>query len=104
MDSKITQLRLISFLEGLSFLVLLFIAMPIKYILENPIVVKYAGMTHGLLFIIFVYSLYQTSREQNWTFKFTFIAFVSSLVPFAPFWLEKKLKVLDRKLAVEKNQ
>jgi integral membrane protein len=97
LDSKLFQLRIISFLEGLSFLGLLFIAMPIKYIGDNPLYVKYFGMAHGMLFIIFIYALYNAWNEYRWSIKFTSFAFVCSVLPFAPFYLEKRLKSLHVK-------
>lgn len=88
------KFRIASYIEGLSFLTLLFIAMPIKYIGDNPIPVKIVGMTHGLLFFSFVFFLYMASSEHRWSKKFTFLAFLSSLVPFGMIFLEKKLKKL----------
>ncbi|RYZ34498.1 MAG: DUF3817 domain-containing protein, partial [Myxococcaceae bacterium] len=52
--SALRQLRLIAFLEGLSFLGLLFVAMPVKYLLGQPLAVRVAGSVHGLLFLLFV--------------------------------------------------
>jgi integral membrane protein len=52
---NIQTLRVVGFLEGISFLLLLFIAMPMKYIFDNPILVKYVGMGHGVLFILFFF-------------------------------------------------
>jgi integral membrane protein len=92
MESKVSRLRVVAILEGISFLVLLFIAMPIKYIGGEPIVVKYVGMAHGVLFILFMIALYDASRSTSWTYAFRTLAFISSLIPFGAFWLEVKLK------------
>lgn len=92
MESKLTQLRIVGFLEGLSFIALLFIAMPLKYIWGDPTAVKYVGMTHGILFILFIFALYNAWSEYKWSMKFNAIAVLCSLLPFAPFWLETKLK------------
>ena len=89
------KFRIASFVEGLSYLTLLFIAMPIKYIGGNPIPVKIVGMTHGLLFFLFIYCLYIVATECKWSKKFTIVAFISSLIPFGMFFLDKKLKKLD---------
>jgi integral membrane protein len=96
-DTKLLQLRIISFLEGFSFLVLLFIAMPLKYIAQEPIYVKYVGMTHGLLFLYFLFALYEAYKEYEWSKKFTLFSFVCAIVPFAPFYLERRLKTLHVK-------
>jgi integral membrane protein len=89
------KFRIASFVEGLSYLTLLFIAMPIKYIGDNPIPVKIVGMTHGLLFFLFIYFLYMAASEYKWSKKFTIVAFISSLIPFGMLFLDKKLKKLD---------
>jgi len=86
------KFRIASYVEGISYLTLLFIAMPIKYLGDNPIPVKVVGMTHGLLFFLFIYFLYFVAREGKWSKKFTLLAFISSLVPFGMIFLDKKLK------------
>jgi len=95
MKTNLKKFRLIAFIEGISFLVLLFIAMPIKYIIGEPIVVKYVGMAHGVLFLLFLFLLVVTARELKWNFGFITMAFIASLIPFGTFYLEKKLKVID---------
>ena len=91
--TPIGRLRLISIIEGLSFLALLFIAMPFKYMFGEPLFVRYVGMAHGVLFILFVASLFETSEHHAWSVKFSLFCFACSLIPFAPFWLESKLKL-----------
>lgn len=78
-------------IEGLSFLLLLFIAMPIKYVLGNPLPVKYLGWAHGVLFILYLLWMVRSKIEYDWSFKQTFIAFVAALVPFGPFLMKKYL-------------
>jgi len=91
-DSSIKKFRIISFVEGISYLTLLFIAMPIKYLGGNPVPVKFVGMTHGVLFILFMYILYLAARKHKWDKKFVFFAFITSLIPFGMFFLDKDLK------------
>jgi integral membrane protein len=95
LETNLKKFRLIALVEGISFLVLLFIAMPIKYVLGEPIVVKYVGMTHGGLFLVFLYFLFAAAKEYKWNFSFISIAFISSLLPFGTYFLDKKLKVID---------
>ena len=95
LETNLKKFRLIAFIEGISFLVLLFIAMPIKYLLGEPLVVKFVGMAHGGLFILFLYLLFVAAKEYKWNISFISMAFISSLVPFGTFYLEKKLKVID---------
>ena len=92
LDSSLKRFRIISFVEGISYLALLFIAMPIKYLGDNPILVKIVGMTHGVLFMLFVYLLYVVARKHKWNKKFVFFAFITSLLPFGMFFLDRDLK------------
>jgi len=96
LKTNLKRFRLIAFMEGISYLLLIFIAMPVKYILEEPILVKYVGMAHGVLFILFMYLLVVTALENKWKLAFISMAFIASLLPFGTFYLEKKLKVIDK--------
>ena len=90
--SLLRQLRLVAFLEGLSFVILLFIAMPLKHFAGLPMAVRVAGMVHGLLFIAFVITLFRAATEHDWVFKRWVLAFVSSLLPFGTFVFDRTLK------------
>jgi integral membrane protein len=93
--SIITQFRLIGFIEGISYLALLFIAMPMKYIYGDPVPVKIIGMTHGILFILFMILLIAAAQRHRWSFKFNALMFMASLVPFGTFFTDSKLKALQ---------
>ncbi len=95
LETTLSRFRLVGLLEGISFVVLLFIAMPIKYMLGIPIAVKIVGMAHGLLFMLFLYALYEAAKEHNWKLNFITLSFILSLVPFGTFYLDKKLKVMN---------
>ena len=95
LDTNLKKFRLIALLEGISFIVLLFIAMPIKYMLGEPLVVKFVGMTHGGLFLLFLYLLFVTAKEYKWKLSFISMAFIASLLPFGTFYLDKKLKLIN---------
>jgi integral membrane protein len=89
---NIKTLRLVGFLEGVSFLLLLFIAMPLKYIWDNPIYVKYVGMGHGLLFIAFLAILFIVCQKQKWSLKMFILGLIASILPFGPCVFDHKLK------------
>ncbi|PRX50583.1 DUF3817 domain-containing protein [Salegentibacter salegens] len=82
--------KYVSILEGLSFLLLLFIAMPLKYIWEMPQMVQQMGMAHGVLFIAYVMGAIWLFKPLNWNFKELLVILGCSLVPFGPFYVEKK--------------
>ena len=77
--------------EGSSFLVLLFIAMPMKYLMGMPRVVTVVGAIHGVLFLAYVAQLAQLRTKYQWDNKFSFYALLASLLPFGPFIFDKRL-------------
>lgn len=81
-----------AFFEGVSYIVLLFIAMPLKYAAGLPLAVKYTGWAHGVLFVAYMVLLALVWAEYKWTFKRVAFAFAASLLPFGTFVLEKRLK------------
>ncbi len=91
LQNPVGRLRLSGMLEGISFLVLLGIAMPLKYVFDFPLAVKYVGWAHGLLFIIFCLLILITWLEKKISLKHAALAFVASLIPFGPFLIDRKL-------------
>jgi len=86
------RFRWISLLEGTSFLILLLIAMPLKYIFDMPLAVKYTGWAHGILFIIYIYVVFPTAHQLKWNFSRTLFALLASVLPFGPFIFDRNLK------------
>ena len=82
--------KIIAFLEGISFLLLLFFAMPLKYIFENPSYIRPIGMTHGLLFIGYIILAIVLKYEESWNEKKFVIVAVASVIPFGTFYVDKK--------------
>ena len=91
MSDSLKRFRQISLVEGLSFLVLLFIAMPLKYAFGYPLAVKIVGWLHGVLFILYFVQGLQTAREEGWSTKMILGAVLASVLPFGPFVLERRL-------------
>lgn len=92
MLDTLNRFRVISFLEGMSYVILLFIAMPLKYFANAPIAVKVVGMGHGVLFILFLIFLFESMRKHNWNVNFSGKLFIASLLPFGTFFMDKRLK------------
>lgn len=86
------QFRKIAFAEGVSFLVLLFIAMPLKYLADSPLAVRYVGMAHGVLFVAYIIWALLVKAEANKSFVWLIKVFVASIIPFGTFWMEKQWK------------
>lgn len=96
-SSALTRFRIVAFTEGLSYLALLGIAMPLKYIAGIPMAVKVVGWVHGLLFILYLVTLVHAAVERRWSATFSVAAFVASLIPGATFYLERILRRDDEK-------
>ncbi|MBY5950325.1 DUF3817 domain-containing protein [Algoriphagus marincola] len=86
------RFKWISLIEGISFLVLLFIAMPLKYIYELPMAVTVVGWIHGVLFVIYIYVVFPTASKLKWNFSRTFLALIASVLPFGPFIFDRNLR------------
>lgn len=77
-------------IEGISLLLLFFVAMPLKYIWGDPQMVKTVGMAHGVLFVLYMLGAIILFSEQNWSGKKLGLAFLLSSVPFGTFIFERK--------------
>lgn len=82
--------RIVAFLEGLSYILLLFIATPIKYLADNPEYVKMLGMPHGILFMLYVVLAFMIKPEMKWDNKTFGIVLLASIIPFGTFYIERK--------------
>jgi integral membrane protein len=91
LTTTLGRLRLLGILEGLSFLLLLGIAMPLKYVWGEPGLVRSVGMAHGILFILYVGAAVQAHFEYDWRLKRTALVVLSSILPFGPFIAEQRL-------------
>ena len=90
--SQIRMFRMIALAEGCSFLILLCIAMPMKYFMGMPEVVRVVGSIHGGLFVLYVGLLAVIHFRQRWSVIFSLYAFVASIIPFGTFVLDKQLR------------
>lgn len=91
LTTTLGRLRLLGVLEGLSFLLLLGIAMPLKYVWGDPGMVRSVGMAHGILFILYVGAAVHAHFEYDWRVKRTALVVLSSILPFGPFIAEQRL-------------
>ena len=82
--------RLISFLEGISYLLLLFIAVPIKYFQGDATYVKMLGMPHGILFMGYIILAILIQKQMKWNLKNLGIVVLASIIPFGTFYVDKK--------------
>jgi integral membrane protein len=90
--TSIGRLRAIGLIEGVSFLLLLGVAMPLKYFAGMPQAVTAAGWVHGILFISFCIALTQAHQDANWSPWRSGTVLIAALLPFGPFAIDKKLR------------
>lgn len=85
-------LRLVGILEGISFLVLLGVAMPLKYLQGMPDAVRVVGMIHGILFLLFVFGVIRVAQDRDWPRRTLVEGLAASLIPFGTFWFDRRLR------------
>jgi len=91
MNVSVRQFKIVAILEGVSFLVLLGIAMPLKYVFGLPATTQIVGMAHGILFIAYVLMVVIIRKQLDWNLKTTALALTASVLPFGPFVVDRKL-------------
>ena len=97
MTKTITFFRLIALLEGISYILLLFIATPIKYLMDEPKYVKMLGMPHGILFIVYIILAILVGSKLKWSNKILGYVLLASIIPFGTFYVDKKYLKLANK-------
>lgn len=91
-SAPVERLRRIAIAEGISFLVLLGIAMPLKYLAHFPYAVKVVGWAHGGLFVALLLALYRAKRAQSWSLGYAAVIVIAALLPFGPFVIDRRLR------------
>lgn len=91
LTDPLKRLRLVGMLEGVSYLLLLGVAMPLKYMAGRPEAVEHVGMAHGVLFLVFCVCLLMAKVLVDLPWKMAMMVFVAALLPFGPFVIDSKL-------------
>lgn len=87
---NIKNFRIISILEGISFLLILLITMPLKYVFDQHGPNQFIGMGHGILFIVYVLMAIALKSKLNWPNSTLAVILLCSIIPFGTFWMDKK--------------
>ncbi|MDA9907970.1 DUF3817 domain-containing protein [Flavobacteriaceae bacterium] len=90
MNITLKTFRVISLLEALSFLVLLLVAMPVKYILGNPELVRIVGMAHGILFVLYILGAFLFKNKLKWSNQILGVVILCSIIPMGPLYVDRK--------------
>ncbi len=92
LQTRIGQLRIIAFLEGISLIILCFVATPMKYLFNNTMLTPPVGYAHGLLFILYIVFTILVSQKYNWSHtKTTWKVILASFIPFGTFYIDKHI-------------
>lgn len=83
--------RIVGFLEGISYILLMGVGMPLKYFSDDPSWIKALGMPHGLLFVAYIILAYLIKDEQKWSFKEFGLVCLASVIPFGTFYVDRKM-------------
>ncbi len=90
MSKMLPTFRIVALLEGLSYILLLFIATPIKYFGGDPQYVRMLGMPHGILFMVYVVIAILISKDMKWSTRTLWVVLIASVIPFGTFYIDKK--------------
>lgn len=90
MSKLLSTFRIVALLEGVSYILLLFIATPVKYFANDPQYVKMLGMPHGLLFIAYIVMAVLMSKDMKWNNRILWIVLIAAIIPFGTFYIDKK--------------
>jgi len=96
LHTPLGRLRFIGLWEGISFLVLLGVAMPLKYLAGWPDAVRVVGMAHGILFMLYVATTIQAAMDYEWPFRRTLIVLAASILPAGPFVVDARILKQER--------
>ncbi len=91
-NTSIGRLRLIAYCKGISLLILIFVAVPLKHFYGNPSLVKSLGPIHGVLFLLFIFNTLSVGIEQHWKFKTTtWKVLLACIIPFGTFYIDHRI-------------
>ena len=99
MNRAVHFLRIVGLTEAVSYMLLVGVAMPLKYVASQPKAVSIVGMIHGILFVLFCFALVRATVVAKWPLSRAAMLFVASLVPFGPFVLDKRMKQWEKEAA-----
>ncbi len=92
LKTNIGRLRLLALLEGVSLIVLVFVAMPLKYFNDDPSWVQSIGPVHGVLFLLFVVNTISAGIEYKWSFsQTTWKVLLACVIPFGTFYIDRRI-------------
>ena len=96
MPNPVSIVRWTALIEGVSFIVLLGIAMPLKYLADQPAAVTYVGSAHGALFVILAAMMPWLMISARWPWTRAALVMTAALIPFGPFLIDQRMRAYER--------
>lgn len=96
MKNSVKNFNVINSIEGYSYLLLLFVAMPMKYMMDIPLATKIVGSIHGALFVLFMILLAIAWERARWSFLESVLFFIAALIPFGTFFTKKQIQKYEQ--------
>lgn len=98
LKTALGRFRMISLIEAISFIFLLYCSLYLKRMLGQPEAIRLPGLVHGILFCIYCPALWQAKEEAQWSMKTTILVFLSSLIPIVPLFIDSWLKREEKRV------
>lgn len=95
LKTQIGRFKLLALAEGVSFLVILFVTMPLKYLMDVPGPNQVVGLAHGLLFVWYIFAVIQVKVECRWTLGKMLLAMLAAVIPFGTFYVTARMLPKD---------
>ncbi|MFC4596621.1 DUF3817 domain-containing protein [Cohnella hongkongensis] len=92
LNTPIGRLRVVGTLEAISFLVLLLVAMPLKYFADYPDAVSVVGMAHGVLFVLYLLAIANALAARKLSWLLSALSVIAAFIPFGPFLVDRKIR------------
>ncbi|NEA33354.1 DUF3817 domain-containing protein [Streptomyces sp. SID13031] len=89
--SALTRYRVIAYIVGVMLLVLVFVAMPLKYIGDNPSAMNVVGPLHGFLYVVYLLGAFDLARRVRWSLPRLVLVALAGTIPFLSFYAERKV-------------
>jgi integral membrane protein len=91
MNAALTRFRVMAYVVGVLLLVLVFVAMPLKYFADRPTMVSIVGPMHGFLYMVYLVAAFDLALRAKWTFQRTLLVLLAGTVPVMSFVAERKV-------------
>ncbi|MBA3524370.1 MAG: DUF3817 domain-containing protein [Geodermatophilaceae bacterium] len=91
MEPALLRYRVMAYVVGVMLLILVFVAVPLRYLFDTPEVSAVVSPLHGFLYAVYLLAVLSLGTRSQWTFRKTILVMLGGTVPFLSFWLEHRI-------------